>query len=130
MAISLEKFAQHLADSSLLSAQQVAALLQSLRPRDSMQFAKALVKQNALTKYQAEQILSGKANSLVLGNYVILEKLGQGGIGMVLKAKHRRMDRTVAVLSTATRRWSRHGREVLLGKQDLPKSATAPHRHT
>ena len=32
----------------------------------------------------------------------------------------------MAVLSTATRRWSRRGREVLLGKQDLPKSATAP----
>ncbi len=34
--------------------------------------------------------------------------------------------RRVAVLSTSTRRWSRRGREVLLGKQDLPKSATAP----
>ncbi len=33
--------------------------------------------------------------------------------------------RRVAVLSTATRRWSRRGREVLLGKLDLPKSATA-----
>ena len=64
---------------------------------DAMQFAKALVKQATLTKYQAEQILSGKANSLVLGNYVILEKIGQGGMGQVLKAKHRRMDRTVAL---------------------------------
>ncbi len=34
--------------------------------------------------------------------------------------------RLVAVLSTVTRRWSRRGREVLLGKQDLPKSAIAP----
>gem|GEM_PF-5355049 len=32
--------------------------------------------------------------------------------------------RRVDVLSSATRRW----REVLLGKQDLPKSATAPDR--
>ena len=31
--------------------------------------------------------------------------------------------RRMAVLSTATRRWSRRGREVLRGKQDLPKSA-------
>ena len=28
----------------------------------------------------------------------------------------------MAVLSTSTRRWSQRGREVLLGKQDLPKS--------
>jgi hypothetical protein len=34
--------------------------------------------------------------------------------------------RRVAVYSTATCRWSRRGREVLLGKQDLPKSPTAP----
>ena len=34
--------------------------------------------------------------------------------------------RRVDVLSTVTRRWSRRGREVLLGKQDLPESATAP----
>ena len=33
--------------------------------------------------------------------------------------------RRVAVLSTATRRWSPRGREVLLGKQDLQKSETA-----
>ena len=34
--------------------------------------------------------------------------------------------RRVAVLSTSTRRWSRRSREVLLGKQDLPTTATAP----
>jgi len=33
----------------------------------------------------------------VLGNYVILDKLGQGGMGMVLKAEHRRMERIVAL---------------------------------
>ncbi len=34
--------------------------------------------------------------------------------------------RRVALLSTATRRWSRRGRDVLLGKQDLRNFATAP----
>ena len=33
--------------------------------------------------------------------------------------------RRVAVVSILTRRWSRRGREVLLGKQDLLKSTTA-----
>jgi serine/threonine protein kinase len=32
-----------------------------------------------------------------LGNYVILDKLGQGGMGLVLKAEHRRMERLVAL---------------------------------
>jgi serine/threonine protein kinase len=97
MALSLEMFTQYLTDSSLLSAQEVAVLQKSLRPTGAIQFASALVRRKTLTKYQARQILSGKACSLVLGNYVILEKLGQGGMGTVFKAKHRRMDRTVAL---------------------------------
>ena len=52
MAISLEKFTQHLTDSNLLSAPEVRAMQKSLMPTDSMQFAKALVKQKALTKYR------------------------------------------------------------------------------
>jgi serine/threonine protein kinase len=38
-----------------------------------------------------------KSRGLVLGNYVILDKIGQGGMGMVFKARHRRMDRIVAL---------------------------------
>ena len=32
-----------------------------------------------------------------MGNYIILDKLGQGGMGMVLKAEHKRMKRVVAL---------------------------------
>jgi hypothetical protein len=42
-------------------------------------------------------ILQGKAKSLVLGEYLVLDKLGAGGMGQVLKARHRRMKRIVAV---------------------------------
>ncbi len=34
---------------------------------------------------------------MTLGNYVLLEKIGQGGMGAVYKAEHRRMKRTVAI---------------------------------
>jgi eukaryotic-like serine/threonine-protein kinase len=50
-----------------------------------------------LTAFQAQQIYQGKGKHLVLGNYVALDKLGQGGMGMVLKAEHRRMKRVVAL---------------------------------
>src|SRR5204862_5810860 len=50
-----------------------------------------------LTPWQATAIYQGKPHGLVFGNYVVLEKLGQGGMGMVLKAEHRLMKRVVAL---------------------------------
>lgn len=101
MPVSLDQFTQQLADSGLLSSADVQTLVEGLpaekRPQDAEQLARELVRQKRLTAFQAQQIYAGKGKSLVLGNYVILDKLGQGGMGMVLKAEHRRMDRLVAL---------------------------------
>jgi serine/threonine protein kinase len=59
--------------------------------------AKALVKARKLTAYQAAALCQGKSRGLVIGNYFILDKLGAGGMGVVFKAKHRRLDRIVAI---------------------------------
>src|SRR5262249_55178593 len=42
-------------------------------------------------------IYQGKHELLVYGNYIVLDKLGQGGMGEVYKAEHRRMKRIVAL---------------------------------
>ena len=101
MALSIDKFRDHLTASGLLSAEDVSALLATFpedkRPKDGEQLAKELVRQKKLTRYQVEQIYSGKGSALTFGNYVILDKLGQGGMGMVLKAQHKRMKRIVAL---------------------------------
>ncbi len=65
--------------------------------RTPRSLARELVRRKLLTAYQVEQIQAGQGRSLVLGNYVILDKLGQGGMGLVLKAEHRRMKRVVAL---------------------------------
>ena len=99
--VSLEQFSKQLVDSGLLSAEDLTSFLSRLpsdkQPQDGEQLARELVRQKRLTKFQAEQIYIGKGKSLVLGNYLLLEKLGQGGMGMVLKAEHRRMKRLVAL---------------------------------
>ncbi len=47
--------------------------------------------------FQAEAVYRGRGKSLIRDNSVLLEKIGQGGMGQVFKARHRRMDRIVAV---------------------------------
>lgn len=101
MSGQIERFLNNADASGLLTAEEITELIESLpsdrRPQDSEQLARELVRQNKLTKYQAEQIHAGKTKLLVLGNYVVLDKLGQGGMGIVLKAEHRRLKRLVAL---------------------------------
>ena len=101
MAVSLEQFIQRLSDSGLQSTAEMQTLVDSFpaadRPKDSQQLARVLVRQKKLTAYQAKAIYQGKGRSLVLGNYVVQDKLGQGGMGMVFKAEHKRMERVVAL---------------------------------
>lgn len=56
-----------------------------------------LVRRGKLTSFQAKHILKGKAKALVLGSYILQEPLGQGGMGMVFRARHSLMERTAAI---------------------------------
>ncbi len=67
------------------------------QPKDAQQLAEQLVHSKCLTKFQAQEIYAGRAKSLILGNYTILDKIGAGGMGQVFKAEHRRMHRVVAI---------------------------------
>ena len=48
--------------------------------------AEYLVTQSTLTGFQADRILNGKTQGLVLGPYVLLDTIGQGSMGQVYKA--------------------------------------------
>ena len=101
MALSCEQFLNQVVASELLAQEDVSAFISAFpderRPKDGEQLARELVRQKKLTKFQAEQIYSGKGKTLILGNYVVLDKLGQGGMGVVLKAEHKRLKRLVAL---------------------------------
>ena len=101
MPVLLDQFVQQIVASGLMTAEEIAAFSEGMsadkRPADSEQLARELVRHKKLTAHQAKEIYSGRGKSLVLGNYVILDKLGQGGMGLVLKAEHRRMERLVAL---------------------------------
>jgi hypothetical protein len=92
-----EDFLAALRASGLLPPEAVEALAAGLAPIDPRAWAPELIERGLLTGYQAEQILAGKAESLVLGQYRILDALGAGGMGRVYKAEHALMRRVVAL---------------------------------
>ena len=86
-------------DKSQILGPEGTLRLESLRTeiRKPDALADELVRREWITPFQAERLLDGKADELVLGPYVLLEMLGEGGMGRVYKARHRLMNRIVAL---------------------------------
>jgi serine/threonine protein kinase len=83
---------------ALLEPEQLAVLEPNLRQYpDPRSFLKDLLKRNWLTRFQAQMLWDDKGSELVLGTYILLEALGEGGMGQVYKARHRNLQRIVAV---------------------------------
>lgn len=59
--------------------------------------AEYLVQQNTITGFQADRILTGKTQGLVLGPYVLLDAIGQGSMGQVYKATSKNDNQLYAV---------------------------------
>lgn len=98
MAVALEEFVKQIEDSGVIAPGKLDNFVPpKAHPKDAQELARQLVQSKQLTKFQAQEIYQGRASSLILGNYTILDKIGAGGMGQVFKAEHRRMKRTVAI---------------------------------
>src|SRR5262245_32710159 len=64
---------------------------------DPLALARELLMRGVLTPYQINQLFLGNGRDLVLGSYILLERLGEGGMGQVFKAKSQRLGRIVAL---------------------------------
>ena len=96
MSLSKGEFFRLLKKSRLLtSAQRVEAkrLCQGISDRS---VAQELVRHNLLTPWQAAQLSQGRTR-FHLGKYKLLKFRGRGAMGIVFKALHPELDRTVAV---------------------------------
>jgi len=101
MAGGLQQFVEALSNSGILSKPQVSVIRDHCSshggPADAKSLAQDLIKQGKLTTFQAQAILDGKEKALTFGQYLVHDRIGSGGMGVIFKAEHRRMKRVVAI---------------------------------
>lgn len=101
MSISIPELIETITSSGLLPESDISAVQDILsahgRLPSAEDFCKELVRQSHLTKLQAAAVLKGKAKNLVFGEYVVLDRIGSGGMGQVFKARHKPTGKLVAL---------------------------------
>jgi serine/threonine-protein kinase len=88
-----------LRQGQLLSPAQLDELARDLLKRfpQPRALAQELLQRGWLTPFQINLVFQGRSRELALGPYIFLERLGEGGVGQVYKARHQHMQRLAAL---------------------------------
>jgi serine/threonine protein kinase len=96
---SVDDLIDVLGQVQLLDPGQMDMLVMSLRDgfTEPADLADDLVRKRWLTPFQAREVLQGRAGELTLGSYVLVDRLGEGGMAVVFRGRHRLLDRIDAL---------------------------------
>jgi serine/threonine protein kinase len=89
----LDDFVADVVSSGLIPRSFLREVLQGFKPEgrgdEDVRLARELIRRELLTSYQARKLLSGATRGFFLGDYVILQRIGEGGMGKVYLARRR-----------------------------------------
>ena len=89
MKVVINQFIEALKASGLMTSAEIQAFIEGLppekKPSDGAALARELVRQKKLTRFQAQAVYQGKTKGLILGDYLVLDRIGEGGMGQVYR---------------------------------------------
>jgi serine/threonine protein kinase len=99
MILTSSALVEAIKSARILPAPQLESVISTLQPRyaDPRHLARELMQRGWLTPFQVNQIFRGEGKDLILDQYLLLERLGEGAMGLVYKARHTTMGRLAAL---------------------------------
>jgi serine/threonine-protein kinase len=129
------RFWQSTLMSGLMDARGLAACWQALPPEKrtapehiDRRLARQAVHAKALTLWQAQQLLAGRTTGFKVDRYVLLDLIGQGGMGRVYLAQDSRLNRRVALKILAPERVN-NPRAIARFQREARVGAQLQHEH-
>jgi serine/threonine-protein kinase len=97
--ITVANLADVLRGNHLLEPARLDELTNQLQGQfpDIGTLARELMRRHWLTPYRVNRVMQDRAQDLLLGSYVLLDRLGEGGMGQVFKARNWKLGQIVAL---------------------------------
>lgn len=98
-AMTRDQFVAAVRACGVLGTRQLARLDAALSPflRSPREVADHLVREQLLSRFQAERLLAGRTDGFLIGPYAVLDYLGKTDASRAYKARHRTMNRLVEI---------------------------------